>query len=48
MDKYFAGVVYREDTNQILCIQDRLMKKYLWKFPGGAGRFFNEKKYFAS
>jgi len=31
-----AGVVYRKDTNQILCIQDRLMKKYLWKFPGGA------------
>ena len=32
-----AGVVFREDTRQLLMIQDRWMVRHLWKFPGGAG-----------
>lgn len=31
-----AGVAYRQDTNQLLMIQDRMMVKQMWKFPGGA------------
>lgn len=31
-----AGIVYREDTQQLLMIQDRNMVRQLWKFPGGA------------
>lgn len=30
-----AGVVYRADTKQLLMVKDRLMRKQMWKFPGG-------------
>lgn len=32
-----AGLVFRPDTNQILCIKDRVMIRDFWKLPGGAG-----------